>query len=74
MDEILKSRIGTNRIETRPQENTWIESLPISLFEPRHRLIPVVERLYMLEISSAAVEHALVGHSIIGKSGFANFE
>jgi hypothetical protein len=44
MDEILKSRIGTNRIETRPQENTWIESLPISLFEPRHRLIPVVER------------------------------
>jgi hypothetical protein len=42
--EILESRIGAERIETRPQEDAGVESLVIALFEPRHGLIVVTER------------------------------
>jgi hypothetical protein len=41
--KVLKSRIGAERIETRPQEDAGVEPLFITLVEPRHRLILVAE-------------------------------
>jgi hypothetical protein len=42
--EGLEPRVGAERIETRPQEDAWVEPFVVSLLEPGHRLIPVAER------------------------------
>src|SRR5262249_49863725 len=39
--KVLESRIGTERIEPRPQEDAGIESLSETHLEPHHRLILV---------------------------------
>jgi hypothetical protein len=41
--KVLKSRIGAERIETRPQEDAGVEPLLITLVEPGHRLALVAE-------------------------------
>src|ERR1700676_4191082 len=37
--EGLEPRVGAERIETRPQEDAWVEPFFVSLLEPGHRLI-----------------------------------
>ena len=43
MQQVLEPRIGAYRIKSRPQEHSRVKSLRVTLFEPRHRLIPLVQ-------------------------------
>src|SRR6267142_6163859 len=42
--KVPESRVGAERIETRPQEDAGVESLFVALLEPGYRLIVVAER------------------------------
>ena len=39
MEQVLESRVGAQRIEAWPQQDGWVKSLLISLFEQRHRFV-----------------------------------
>src|SRR5580700_9232493 len=41
--ELLKARVGPERIESRPQQNARVKSLFVSSLQPIHRLISIAK-------------------------------
>ena len=44
MHKVLKARIGAERVEAGPQQDTPIKSIFVAFFEPIHGLIRIPER------------------------------
>lgn len=42
--QVLKTRVRPQRIESRPQQDSWVESFFVASFEPTHGLIRVPKR------------------------------
>jgi hypothetical protein len=42
--KVLEARIGTERVEARSQQDTWVKSLIVAFFEPSHGFIRISER------------------------------